>query len=243
MGVYSSVLSIAQKANKYTENNIAPLMLVIGIVTAVIGIIGLINSIKASKNNKAERRSRFGIIGSTVGLACAFIVFVVSISSLAVSAKKTTATAKTNITQIESQEKTEYKAENDIEKNNNEKNKGEIKHIEAEGCDCMDGMVEVDMIWADSTDNSVTIRITNNGDKDINTFGFPTVVIDGQSQDLNVWDNMDNGKVTIAAKSYCDITYYVDSAFFEKGGRFRGELFVMNPRVNDRTYDIQVTVS
>jgi len=107
-------------------------------------------------------------------------------------------------------------------------------------CTCMNGNVTVSAVSYDKSNSSITLRIENNMGQEISTFGFPTIVIDGQSIELDPFSNMNANLASIAANSYAEITYYVDSRLLESGGQITGQLWIMDPTVQDKTYTITI---
>lgn len=106
---------------------------------------------------------------------------------------------------------------------------------------CINGNAEVQIIDCDYGKSTITLRITNNTDKDIRTFGFPTMIIGDESIPVNQHLNMGTNEVQIASDSSKDIEYYVDQSIFEKGGSIEGELFIME-NTRDTKYSVDVIV-
>ena len=106
---------------------------------------------------------------------------------------------------------------------------------------CINGNAEVQIIDCDYGKSTITLRITNNTDKDIRTFGFPTMIIGDESIPVNQHLNMGTNEVQIASDSSKDIEYYVDQSIFEKGGKIEGELFIME-NTRDTKYSVDVIV-
>lgn len=106
---------------------------------------------------------------------------------------------------------------------------------------CINGNAEVQIIGCDYGKSTITLRITNNTDKDISTFGFPTMIIGDESIPVNQHLNMGTNGVQIASDSSKDIEYYVDQSIFEKGGSIEGELFIME-NTRDTKYSVDVIV-
>ena len=107
---------------------------------------------------------------------------------------------------------------------------------------CMDGKVKVTVESWSRADSSVTIRIENNSNDEVSVFGFPNIIIDGRTIELDQIENMrrfNNADVSVAPGTYALVDYVVDSSFFEKGGEITGELFAMG-FYSDRTYRIKI---
>lgn len=107
---------------------------------------------------------------------------------------------------------------------------------------CMSGQVTVELEDYSQEDSSLTVRITNNSSEDITTFGFPSLIVNGQTTELNPFDNMSVSQVEILAGSYSSITYVVDPSVFENGAVLKGDLWVMNPTVQDRSYQLEINM-
>ena len=106
---------------------------------------------------------------------------------------------------------------------------------------CMDGNAEIEIIGCDYGKAAITLRITNNADKDISTFGFPTQIIGDESIPVDQFLNMGTNGVQIASGSYKDIEYHVDQSIFERGGSIEGELFIME-NTRDTKYSVDVII-
>ena len=108
---------------------------------------------------------------------------------------------------------------------------------------CLDGNAELYMVGCNSKESTITVRLYNNADIEIRTFGLPTQVIGGRSEKLDWYSNMDSDTVEVAPDTYADIVYHIDPAIFEEGGRIEGELFIMGPSLSDRYYSLDVVVA
>ena len=84
------------------------------------------------------------------------------------------------------------------------------------------------MIDKSEENGTVSIRITNNTDRKVETFGEPILIISGESVELDPYLNMDSYQEQIAARTYKDITYFVDSRAFTEDSELSGELWTMD---------------
>ena len=107
---------------------------------------------------------------------------------------------------------------------------------------CLGGQAEIELIDWNLDKSTITVRIHNHANMEITTFGLPIQVIDGQSVELDPYSNMMVASVGIASESYADIEYYVDPSIFVKGGRIDGKLHIMDPRINDLGYSLDVII-
>ena len=105
---------------------------------------------------------------------------------------------------------------------------------------CMGGGVTVSYVGSDKGSNTVTLRIENNIDSNISLFGLPTQIINGQSISLNPYANMGLTREEILPDTYRDITFAVDTQLLDTGGTIQGELFILNPTIEDRIYSIDI---
>ena len=104
----------------------------------------------------------------------------------------------------------------------------------------MSGNVTVTLIDKSEGNGTISIRITNNTDYEVKTFGDPTLIISGESVELDPYSNMSTAQASIAAGTYKDITYFVDSRVFTEDSELSGELWTMNPSEQDRTYRLKI---
>ena len=104
----------------------------------------------------------------------------------------------------------------------------------------MGGGVTVSYVGSDKGSNTVTLRIENNIDSNISLFGLPTQIINGQSISLNPYANMGLTREEILPDTYRDITFAVDTQLLDTGGTIQGELFILNPTIEDRIYSIDI---
>ena len=114
----------------------------------------------------------------------------------------------------------------------------EIVHSEMKD----DGRVKVYIEKPDAKDaGTITLKIQNNSNLEMRTFGLPSLIIDGRSIALDPYANMSEYMVTIPAHSYAELTYYVDDAVFEDGGIITGQMHSMDPTTNsDNTYRLEL---
>lgn len=104
----------------------------------------------------------------------------------------------------------------------------------------MSGNVTIDLIDKSEKDGTINIRITNNTDREVITFGNPILIISGESVELDLYSNLSSNQETIAAGTYKDITYLVDSRVFTEKSELSGELWTMDPNEQDRTYRLKI---
>ncbi len=109
-----------------------------------------------------------------------------------------------------------------------------------------------DAIWLDErvvisleaysvSDATITIRVQNDADISVTTFGLPSIVINGRNSSLDPYANMGFSMVTIASHSYELITYEVDTELLTVGGTLTGEMYIMDASViSDRTYELRL---
>ena len=91
-----------------------------------------------------------------------------------------------------------------------------------------------------SVENSyVVIRVENNMDCDIVLMGLPTVVIAGESVDMDGQSNFDYINVNIAAGSYKDITYIIDPRAFASDTELTGTIWSASIE-EDRSYSLKI---
>ena len=107
----------------------------------------------------------------------------------------------------------------------------------------MSGNVTLTLIDKSEENGTVSIRITNNTDRKVETFGEPILIISGESVELDSYLNMDSYQEQIAARTYKDITYFVDSRAFTEDSELRGELWTMDSEdldELDRVYRLKI---
>ena len=104
----------------------------------------------------------------------------------------------------------------------------------------MSGNVTITLVDKSEEEGTVSIRIINNTDDEVTTFGNPTLIISGESVELDPYSNMSTAQVSIAEGTYKDITYFVDSRVFTEDSELSGELWTMNPSEQDRTYRLKI---
>ena len=104
----------------------------------------------------------------------------------------------------------------------------------------MSGNVTITLVAKSEGDGTISIRITNDSDQEVKTFGYPTLIISGESVELDPYSNMASAQASIAAGTYKDITYFVDSRVFTENSERSGELWTMNPSELDRTYRLMI---
>lgn len=104
----------------------------------------------------------------------------------------------------------------------------------------MSGNVTITLVAKSEEEGTISIRITNSTDREVQTFGDPTLIISGESVELDPYSNMASAQASIAAGTYKDITYFVDSRVFTEDSELSGELWTMNPSELDRTYRLKI---
>lgn len=113
--------------------------------------------------------------------------------------------------------------------------------LSAEDAICLDGRVVISLEDYSVSDATITIRVQNNADINITTFGLPSIVINGRNSSLDPYANMGLSIVTIASRSYELITYEVDAELLTAGGTLAGEMHIMDASViSDRTYELRL---
>ena len=105
---------------------------------------------------------------------------------------------------------------------------------------CMGGTVIVELDSYDISNNKLTIKVSNNNDKEITTFGLPTAIIDGRSVAIDVFSNMESDAVKIQPGSYALIDYIVDKSFFAHGGKLNGTFFSSGFE-SDKSYSLDIS--
>ena len=141
-------------------------------------------------------------------------------------------------TEMEADTTTEAPAGDQTEKPSEENGEGGAV---SESVSCLGGTVIVELDSYDATNNIVTLKVTNNNDMEITTFGLPTAVIDGKSVALNDFDNMSSHSVVIQPGSFTTIEYVIDGAFFDHGGKINGKFHILNPSLNDCSYSLEIS--
>ena len=115
--------------------------------------------------------------------------------------------------------------------------------LTAEPASCMSGNIVVELADYSQTDSTVTVKITNNSGNDVKTFGHPSLIINGQTFELNPFQNMGSSLSSILSGSYATVTYTVDGSLFENGGTLKGQMWAMNPlAITDNTYSLNISV-
>lgn len=114
--------------------------------------------------------------------------------------------------------------------------------FESQPVTTMNGNAVIEVIDISREKSTVDVKITNYLDTDIKPFGFPSVVINGNSVALDPYKNMSNSNINVAPNSSTVITYYVESSFFESGGRIVGKMWSINPTITNNDYDINVKI-
>ena len=104
----------------------------------------------------------------------------------------------------------------------------------------MSGRVTLTLQSRSAEDGTIVIRLMNNTDKSVSTFGLPTLVVSGESIELDPFSNMSVANVDVASGSYSDITYHIDSRAFSEESEMSGELWCMDPSEQDRTYRLKI---
>ena len=157
----------------------------------------------------------------------------------ALTAGETNASAETETaSEVEPQDKSE-----EGEGLGNDSAKEHEFALEESSDTCLGGNAEVALVGWDRGESTITVRIYNNSSEEISTFGYPTLVIDGQSIPLDPYSNMSLGLTHIASDSYTDLVYHVDPSIFENGGRIEGQLHSMNPLLlPDNSYSLDVII-
>lgn len=103
----------------------------------------------------------------------------------------------------------------------------------------MSDKVTMTLVDKSVEDNYVVIRVENNMDCDIVLMGLPTVVIAGESVDMDGQSNFDYINVNIAAGSYKDITYIIDSRAFASDTELTGTIWSASIE-EDRSYSLKI---
>ncbi|NCB91163.1 MAG: hypothetical protein EOM40_01120 [Clostridia bacterium] len=105
---------------------------------------------------------------------------------------------------------------------------------------CYGGMVEFTLLETNQESNTITIRIQNNLGEEVRTFGLPSVVVDGESIQLDQFANMSVSQVGIVANSYADITYTVDASVFNGTSSITGKMWVMDASKQDNIFSLNI---
>lgn len=103
----------------------------------------------------------------------------------------------------------------------------------------MSDKVTMTLVDKSVEDNYVVIRVENNMDCDIVLMGLPTVVIAGESVDMDGQSNFDYINVNIAAGSYKDITYIIDPRAFASDTELTGTIWSASIE-EDRSYSLKI---
>ena len=104
----------------------------------------------------------------------------------------------------------------------------------------MSDNVTITLIDKSEEDGTISIRITNDSDQEVKTFGYPTLIISGESVGLNPYSNISLDGVSIAAGSYTDITYFVDSRVFTEDSELSGKLWSASLNEPTSIYQLKI---
>lgn len=104
----------------------------------------------------------------------------------------------------------------------------------------MSDNVTITLIDKSEEDGTISIRITNDSDQEVKTFGYPTLIISGESVGLNPYSNISLDGVSIAAGSYTDIIYFVDSRVFTEDSELSGKLWSASLNEPTSIYQLKI---
>lgn len=213
--------------NDYKDNNSKKkIMIVLGTLIGVLVIAIAILIVMIIKKDDDKEISTQAQVETTTEI------------TTQLQTENTTEATTQEQTEAETYTTTEIQTENQTEMPSEESGDGEAV---SESVSCLGGTVIVELDSYNSANNIVTLKVTNNNDKEITTFGLPTAVIDGKSVALNDFDNMSSHSVVIQPGSFTTIEYVIDGAFFDHGGKINGEFHILNPSLNDRSYSLEIS--
>ncbi len=208
----------------------------------------------------ASPKKKFPILGLVASILIALIIVMALLilfprgfkfnkkqeESVAAGSGATALTAGETNAPAEAETAPEVEPKNESEEGESPENDSAKEHefaLEETSDTCLGGNAEVALVGWDRGESTITVRIYNNSSEEIKTFGYPTLVIDGQSTSLDPYSNMSLSLTPIAPDSYTDLVYHVDPSVFEKGGRIEGQLHTMNPLLlMDNSYSLDVII-
>lgn len=213
--------------NDYKDNNSKKkIMIVLGTLIGVLVIAIAILIVMIIKNDDDKEISTQAQVETTTEI------------TTQLQTENTTEATTQEHTEMEADTTTEAPAGEQTEKPSEENGEGGAV---SESVSCLGGTVIVELDSYDATNNIVTLKVTNNNDMEITTFGLPTAVIDGKSVALNDFDNMSSHSVVIQPGSFTTIEYVIDGSFFDHGGKINGKFHIMNPSLNDCSYSLEIS--
>ena len=213
--------------NDYKDNNSKKkIMIVLGTLIGVLVIAIAILIVMIIKKDDDKEISTQAQVETTTEI------------TTQLQTENTTEATTQEHTEMEADTTTETPAGEQTEKPSEENGEGGAV---SESVSCLGGTVIVELDSYDATNNIVTLKVTNNNDMEITTFGLPTAVIDGKSVALNDFDNMSSHSVVIQPGSFTTIEYVIDGSFFDHGGKINGKFHIMNPSLNDCSYSLEIS--